>query len=141
MSEQFWQQSLPAINAGLNAISATLLLLGWLAIRSGRWRAHAAFMLAALCSSSLFLCGYLLRMAHTGAHRFAGPAWLKVPYLVILFSHMVLAVALLPLIGAALWQVYRQRFERHRRVARVAWPVWMYVSVTGVVVYAMLYRL
>lgn len=133
--------ALPGINACFNAASTCLLLAGYIAIRRRQVRAHLVCMLAALTSSALFLLGYLTRMALTGTHRF--PAWepWRSVYLVLLFSHMVLAVALLPMILRTLQHAARQRFDAHRRLARWTWPVWMYVSVTGVVVYWMLYHL
>ena len=132
---------LPGINACFNALSTALLTVGYVAIRRRKVRAHLVSMLAALLSSALFLVGYLTRMALTGTHRF--PAWepWRTVYLVLLFSHMVLAVVLLPLILRTLYLAAKQRFELHRRLARWTWPIWMYVSVTGVVVYFMLYHL
>lgn len=140
MSESFWTTSLPAVNACFNALSASLLLVGWLAIREKNVGLHLTAMLGALISSSLFLVGYLARMAVTGTHHFEGTPAMRVVYLTILFSHMILAVALLPLLAVVLWRAAHKQFALHKRIARVAWPVWMYVSVTGVVVYCMLYR-
>ncbi len=98
-------------------------------------------MLAALLASSAFLVGYLTRVSLGGTHRFAGSDGMRLFYLTLLFSHMVLAVAVLPLIFRALFLASRGRFAEHRRIARWAWPIWMYVSSTGVIVYFMLYRL
>lgn len=132
---------LPPVNAAMNAASGALLLLGWRAIRAGRRERHRAFMLSALGTSTLFLAGYLTRVALTGTHRFPGTGALRAAYLALLGSHTLLAAATLPLVSRALWLVWKGRFEAHRRVARLTLPVWLYVSVTGVLVYFVLYRL
>jgi putative membrane protein len=134
-------QVLPRVNAALNAASALLLLAGWRAIRAGRPEVHRAFMLSAFGSSALFLVGYLTRVALTGTHRFPGGGAVRAAYLAILGSHTLLAVAALPLVLRTLYLALRGRFEEHRKIARWTLPVWMYVSVTGVVVYVMLYHL
>jgi len=131
--------ALPSVNAALNATSATLLFLGWRAIRSGRRELHRALMLGACGSSVLFLTGYFTRIALTGTHRFPAGGALRVAYLVILASHTVLAALTLPLALRTLQLSLGARFEEHRRIARVTFPVWMYVSLTGVAVYVMLY--
>jgi uncharacterized membrane protein YozB (DUF420 family) len=133
--------ALPTINASLNALSAILLLAGWRAIRAGRRERHRALMLSALASSTLFLVGYLSRIALTGTHRFPGAGATRAAYLAVLGSHTLLAVAALPLVLATLYLALRRRFEAHRRLARWTFPVWLYVSATGVVVYLMLYHL
>lgn len=132
---------LPRVNASFNALSATLLLLGYIAIRRGQVTRHLRLMLSALLSSTLFLVGYLTRMALTGSHPFPGTGPVRRFYLVLLVSHMILAVVLLPLLARVLWLAYHRRFDRHKVWARLTWPIWMYVSVTGVVVYFMLYHL
>ncbi len=132
---------LPSVNAVLNATSATLLFLGWRAIRAGRVARHRALMLGACSSSVLFLAGYLTRIALTGTHRFPGGGPLRLAYLVILASHTVLAALTLPLALRTLQLSLGARFEEHRRLARFTLPVWMYVSLTGVIVYVMLYHL
>jgi uncharacterized membrane protein YozB (DUF420 family) len=136
----FLGQVLPKVNACFNGLSATLLLLGYIAIRQGHVVRHLRLMLAALLSSTLFLVGYLTRMALTGSHPFPGTGPVRTFYLVLLVSHMILAVVLLPLLARVLWLAYHRRFDRHRFWARITWPIWMYVSVTGVVVYYMLYH-
>jgi putative membrane protein len=136
-----WLIILPSCNAALNATSAVCLALAYGAIRCRRVHLHRNLMFAALTASTLFLVGYLTRMALTGTHRFPGGGMVKTCYLVLLFSHMVLAVVLLPLVLRALQLAMTGRFSAHRRIARWAWPIWMYVSVTGVVVYWMLYHL
>jgi len=132
---------LPTVNAALNAASAVLLLLGFAAIRRGRRDVHRAFMLAACTSSVLFLAGYLTRVALTGTHRFPGGGFLRAAYLAVLASHTLLAVLVLPLVLRTLFLSLRARFPEHRRIARWTFPIWMYVSVTGVAVYVMLYHL
>lgn len=136
-----WLVLLPRVNAVLNATSALCLGLGYVAIRRKRVGVHRALMLSALLASAIFLAGYLTRMWLTGTHRFPATGPLKTFYLLLLFSHMVLAVALLPLIFRTLFLALTARFAAHRRLARITWPIWMYVSVTGVVVYWMLYHL
>jgi putative membrane protein len=131
---------LPSVNAALNATSATLLLAGFLAIRRGARDLHRILMLSACGASVLFLAGYLTRIALTGTHRFPGEGALKTAYLAILLSHTVLAVLVLPLVLRTLFLASKARFADHRRIARATFPIWMYVSVTGVVVYALLYH-
>ncbi len=130
---------LPPVNAVMNATSAVLVFLGWRAIRAGNRTRHRALMLSALGVSALFLVGYLTRVALTGTHRFPGTGALRSAYLVLLGTHTVLAAAIVPLIGFAIYYAWKGRFEAHRRVARVTLPAWLYVSVTGVLVYFMLY--
>jgi putative membrane protein len=130
---------LPPVNAALNATSATLLFLGWRAIRSGERVRHRNLVLAALGTSALFLVGYLTRLALTGTHRFPVQGPLRTAYLLLLGSHTLLAAAIVPLVATTLWLAWKGRFEVHRRVARFTFPAWMYVSVTGVIVYVMLY--
>jgi putative membrane protein len=134
-------ETLPPVNAALNATSALLLVAGWRAIRAGDRRRHRALVLAALGASALFLVGYLTRVALTGTHRFPGGGALKTTYLLLLGSHTLLAAVALPLILRTLWLAWKERFAEHRRLARVTFPVWLYVSTTGVLVYLMLYQL
>jgi putative membrane protein len=134
-------EALPAVNATLNGSSAVLLLLGWNAVKKKNVALHRFSMQAAFVTSTIFLACYLTRVYLTGTHRFPGEGWLKTLYLVILFSHMVLAVLTVPLVLRTLFLARRSRFVEHRKIARVTFPVWMYVSVTGVVVYVMLYHL
>lgn len=134
-------RDLPALNAGLNATSAVLLTLGFFLIRSGRREAHKRAMLAALCCSSLFLVSYLVYHAHVGSVRFRGQGPVRTVYFAILISHTILAVTVVPLALVTLVRALQARFDRHRRIARITLPIWGYVSVTGVIVYWMLYRL
>jgi putative membrane protein len=128
------------VNAALNATSAALAVLGWRAIRDGQRERHRALMLAAFASSVLFLAGYLTRIALTGTHAFPGGGLLRAAYLAILASHTVLAAAAAPMVLRTLFLAVRERFPDHRRIARFTLPIWMYVSVTGVAVYVLLYH-
>ena len=132
---------LPALNACLNAASALLLATGYVLIRRGRRDAHKRVMLAALVSSALFLTSYLVYHAQVGSVRFRGQGLVRTLYFTILLTHTVLAVTIVPLVATTLVPALRGRFDRHRRLARITLPLWAYVSVTGVVIYWMLYRL
>lgn len=136
-----WVWGLPALNAGLNATCAVLLMIAWVFIRRGQVVAHAATMITALAVSALFLTSYLVYHYHVGSIPFRGVGPIRLTYLSILLSHTVLAIAAVPLIVLTLILAIRRRFVAHGRVARVTFPIWMYVSLTGVVVYAMLYHL
>ena len=137
-----WVRRLPAVNAGLNGTCAVLLALGWVLIRSGRWRGHATAMTAAVVVSALFLTFYLVYHYHVGSVPFRGRGAVRLVYFTILLSHTALATfGVVPLVGVTVWQALRRRFDRHARVARLTFPIWMYVSVTGVVIYLMLYQL
>jgi len=138
---------LPAVNATLNGLSAVFLTAGYAFIRRGRRVAHRNCMVAAFVTSALFLAcyltyhGYLGWVLHRGPTRFVNPpAWRPV-YLAILLSHTLLAVVIVPLVFVTLHRARKQRFEAHRRIARWTWPLWMYVSVTGVIIYLLLYRI
>jgi uncharacterized membrane protein YozB (DUF420 family) len=134
-------RDLPALNAVLNATSALLLLLGFALVRAGRRNAHRNAMLAALSCSTLFLASYLYYHFEVGSVRFARSGPVRGIYLTILASHTLLAAAIVPLVLVTLGRALRGRFAEHRRLARVTLPLWAYVSVTGVVIYWMLYRL
>ena len=134
-------RDLPALNAALNAMSAVLLGTGFILIRAGRREAHKRAMIAALVSSTLFLSSYLVYHAQVGSVRFRGQGPVRLLYFAILISHTLLAVTVVPLALVTLVRALQARFDRHRRIARIALPIWGYVSVTGVVVYWMLYRL
>src|SRR5438067_317566 len=131
----------PALNAALNGSSAVLLLAGRWFISRGRMAVHRAFMIAALVTSSLFLISYLYYHAHVGSVHFQGQGWARPVYFTILISHTILAALVVPMVIITLSRALRERFDRHRAIARWTFPVWMYVSVTGVVVYVMLYHL
>lgn len=132
---------LPALNAGLNALSGTLLGVGYAMIRRGRVRAHKAFMLAAVGVSTLFLVSYVIYHYHAGSTRFPGTGWIRTLYLSILVTHAVLAAAVIPLAAVTLVRAWREDFAAHRSIARWTLPIWFYVSVTGVIIYVMLYHL
>jgi len=131
----------PVLDAGLNGTSAILLFLGRGFIKRGRIAAHRAFMITALVSSSLFLTSYLYYHWHVGSVRFQGQGWSRPVYFSILISHTILAAAIVPMIIITLSRALRERFDRHRAIARWTYPLWMYVSVTGVIIYFMLYHL
>ena len=137
-----WETLHPAINAALNLTCFVFLVLGRIAIARGDTALHKRRMLSAFTASSVFLVSYLIRFATTGAHKYPGPgSWDKTLYLLTLFSHMALAVALVPLVIGALKYALGGNFEKHKRLVKFTWPIWMYVSVTGVLVYLMLYHL
>jgi len=131
----------PVIDAALNGTSAVLLLIGRSFIKHGRMAAHRAVMVTALISSSLFLASYLYYHAHVGSVHFQGQGWSRPVYFSILISHTILAAAIVPLVVITLSRALRERFDRHRKIARWTFPLWLYVSVTGVVIYLMLYHL
>lgn len=130
---------LPPLNAGLNATSAALLAAGYGFIRRRRIAAHRACMLLALLASVLFLISYLVYHARVGSVRYQGQGAARAVYLAILFTHTILAAAIVPLVAVTLFRALAGRFGRHAAIARVTLPIWLYVSVTGVVVYLMLY--
>lgn len=134
-------QDLPAINACLNSASTVLLLAGYVLIKRGRQAAHRNCMISALITSTLFLICYLVYHAHAGATSFRNPGWFRPIYLSILLTHTLLAAAVPPLVIVTVVPAARQRWDRHKRIARWTWPVWMYVSVTGVVIYLLLYQI
>jgi len=132
---------LPTLNAALNLISATLLTIGYIHIKKGRQHLHKGFMLSALVSSALFLISYLIYHYYVGSVPYARQDWTRPVYFAILIPHVVLAAVMVPFILVMVWRALRGDFIRHKRIARWVWPVWMFVSVSGVVVYLMLYRL
>ena len=129
---------LPAVNAGLNAPAAALLLAGWLAVRSGHRRLHRFLMVSALAASALFLMSYVAYHYAHGDTKFAGTGGVKVLYLAVLASHVLLSMAVVPLALTLVYLAAQRRLPTHRKVARVALPLWLYVSVTGVVIFALL---
>ena len=132
---------LPALNATLNAVSAVLLTAGYICIKRGNRALHKRCMLAALASSALFLTSYVIYHANAGSRPFPGQGTVRLVYFIILISHVLLAVTILPLALVTTARGLRSQFDRHKRIARWTFPLWLYVSVTGVVVYWMLYRL
>jgi putative membrane protein len=138
---------LPAVNASLNGLSAIFLTAGFIFIKRGNKIAHRNCMIAAFCTSVVFLgCyltyhSYLAVVLHRGPTRFLNPQWFRPIYLTILLTHTILAVVIVPMILITLNRARLQRFELHKKIARWTWPLWMYVSVTGVIVYLLLYRI
>lgn len=131
---------LPALNATLNATAAVLLAAGWLLIRRGRIAAHRACMLGAVVVSTAFLVSYVVYHSMAGSRPFTGQGWVRAVYFAILMSHIVLAAGMVPFVLTTLYRALGGDFARHARLARWTLPVWLYVSVTGVVVYWLLYR-
>jgi uncharacterized membrane protein YozB (DUF420 family) len=131
---------LPTVNACLNATSALLITAGYLCIRKRRIFAHRAFMSAAVATSTLFLACYLTYHYYHGSTSFTGEGWERPVYFTILITHTVLATAIVPMVIATLRRALSGQFHRHRKIARWTLPLWLYVSVTGVVVYWMLYH-
>src|SRR5579864_3921113 len=132
---------LPAVNATLNALSALLLVTGFVLIRNRRWKAHRAVMVTALACSTLFLTSYLTYHAHVGSVHFPGTGTARIVYFTILISHTLLAATVPILACITVVRAFRRRFSQHKKIARWALPIWLYVSVTGVVVYLMLYQM
>ncbi len=131
---------MPELNAALNLTSAILLILGYTLIRQRAITGHTLCMLGATATSTIFLVCYIYYHLHHGATRFPGRGWSRPVYFSILISHTILAIVQVPLIFLTLRHAFKNRFEAHRRLAKITWPIWVYVSVTGVVIYWMLYR-
>lgn len=132
---------LPAVNAALNSLSAILLVGGYLFIKSRNIKAHKACMLSAFGSSILFLASYLIYHYQVGSVPFKGQGGIRLVYFTILLTHTILATTVVPLALVTLFRAFKERFDAHRRIARWTFPIWLYVSVTGVIVYWMLYRM
>jgi uncharacterized membrane protein YozB (DUF420 family) len=131
---------IPLMNATLNGISGVLLLAGWLMIKSNRTRAHIVLMSCALVTSTVFLVGYVTNHVLNGIIYFKGQGLIRWFYMTLLTSHTILAVVTVPLVICTVIPALKARYDKHRRIARWTFPIWMYVSVTGVIVYMMLYR-
>jgi putative membrane protein len=131
----------PTLNAILNAVAACLLLVGFIMIKRGRHNTHKTFMLAALVASAAFLISYLIYHQQAGSVPYPYHDWTRPIYFAILIPHVILAAVMVPFIILAVVHAYRGRFDRHRRITRWLWWVWMFVSVSGVAIYLMLYRL
>lgn len=132
---------LPTVNAGLNALSGAFLLVGYVFIRRRQITAHRNAMLGAFASSTVFLISYLFYHWHAGSRPFTGQGAIRYVYFAILISHVILAAAILPMAITTLSRGLRGQYVEHKRIARWTFPTWMYVSVTGVIVYVMLYRM
>lgn len=135
-----WGDRLAALNATLNGTAAVLLFLGWRAVRAGKVARHRAFMGSAFLVSALFLVSYLTRFYLTGTHRYPGTGAMRTIYLSVLLTHTVLAAAVPFLAIRTIYLALKDRVAAHRKIARITLPVWMYVSVTGVLIYFMLYH-
>ena len=133
--------ALPHLNATLNFISAVLLTSGFLFIRSGNIHSHRKCMLAACVTSTLFLICYVTYHSFYGSTAFKGVGWIRPVYFAILLTHTILAVVIVPMVLITLFRALRERFDAHRRIARWTLPIWLYVSVTGVIVYLLLYQI
>jgi putative membrane protein len=140
MIVDFGVRDLPALNASLNAVSALLLAAAYHAIRRKEIERHRRLMLTAVATSAAFLVSYLVYHAQVGSVRFQGQGAVRPVYFTILVTHTILAVVIVPMILRTLFLAWKKRFPEHRRLARWTFPLWVYVSVTGVVIYVMLYR-
>ncbi|MGH7144638.1 MAG: DUF420 domain-containing protein [Planctomycetota bacterium] len=135
------RDDLPVLNAILNASAGVIVFTGWVLIKRGLRGPHKAAMLTGICVSTAFLVSYLI-YHFTGPYvSFAGPTWAKIAYLIMLFTHVVLAIVMVPMIAVTVVYAFRNQLDKHRRIARWTFGIWMYVSVTGVVVYVVLYML
>lgn len=132
---------LPALNATLNALSAVFILTGYVLIRRGERTLHKRFMLAAVATSAAFLASYVVYHANAGSRPFPGTGAVRAIYFAILITHVVLAAAIVPLVLTTVARGLRAQYDRHVRIARWTLPVWLYVSVTGVIIYLLLYQL
>ena len=132
---------LPAVNATLNALATVLLVSGWVLISQGKVEQHRRCMLAAFATSALFLASYLVYHFNVGSVAFTGQGPLRILYFTILISHIILAIVILPMALITLVRALRTQFDAHRRIARWTLPLWLYVSITGVIVYVMLYQM
>ena len=132
---------LPALNASLNAISTVLLVTGWVLIKRGDRRKHKACMISALVTSALFLTSYVIYHLNVGSVPFQKTGWIRTLYFAVLIPHVILAAAIVPMILVTVSRAWSRRFDKHRRIARWTLPLWLYVSITGVIVYLMLYQM
>jgi putative membrane protein len=132
---------LPLLNACLNGASAVLLSIGYAQIRKQRIIAHRNCMISAFITSTLFLISYLYYHAHVKTTHFVDPPWFRPIYLTLLLTHTILAAVIVPMVLITLSRALKQRFDRHKAIARWTWPIWMYVSITGVVIYLILYQI
>ncbi len=132
--------NLPAINAFFNFLSTLSLLFGYYSIRKKNTEMHKRFMLSALFFSSIFLTGYLFYHYHHGSTKFPNLGWIKTVYLTILIPHIILAAVMVPMIIMTFVYAFQEKWDKHKRLAKVTFPIWLYVSVTGVVIYFMIYQ-
>lgn len=132
---------LPTLNAILNGISFILLCIGYYYIRQRRWKAHRLTMILALISSTLFLVSYVIYHVQIGSQRYDGEGILRIIYFVILIPHVILAAGMVPLVLLTVYRAWKNPWDRHAKIAKITLPIWLYVSITGVIVYLMLYQL
>ena len=133
-------QDLPSLNASLNSIAAVLLLSGYIAIKNNKRDLHRNLMVSALGVSALFLTSYLIYHYHVPSKKFPDLGWIKTVYLIILIPHIILAAVMVPMILKTFWHAWKEDWESHKKIARITFPIWMYVSITGVIIYFMLYH-
>ncbi len=133
-------EALPHLNAVLNAVAACFLAAGYYFVRRREFDRHRTCMLSAAVISGIFLVSYVAHRLNAPIFEFRGHGWIRPVYYTLLISHVTLSVAIVPLVAMTLWRALKGRFEMHRRIARWAWPAWMYVSITGIIVYLMLYQ-
>lgn len=134
-------RDLPAVNASLNALATVLLIYGYTLIRAGKREQHKRVMLSAFGVSAIFLVCYLVYHFEVGSVPYQGQGWMRTVYFTILISHVILAATVPVLTILTLWRAFQERFDKHKRVAKITFPIWLYVSITGVLVYFMLYVL
>ena len=132
---------LPALNAALNATASVLLVTGWVLIHRGRRDAHKRCMLAALGVSAMFLTSYVIYHLNVGSVPFTGTGWIRTVYFLVLIPHVILAVAIVPLVAITTSRGLSGKFDKHKKIAKWTLPLWLYVSITGVIVYLMLYQI
>ena len=132
---------LPAVNATLNSISTILLITGWILIKRGERKRHEQCMLAAVATSALFLVSYVIYHSQVGSVPFKGTGWIRTVYFAVLIPHVILAAAIVPPVLITVSRGLSRKYDKHRRIARWTLPLWLYVSVTGVIVYLMLYQM
>ena len=132
---------LPALNATLNAISGVLLIIGYVFIRQKKWKAHRFCMISAVVMSALFLTSYVIYHAQVGSVPFKGTGWIRTVYFVVLIPHIILAAGMVPPVLITVSRGLSEKYDKHRKIARWTLPIWLYVSVTGVIVYLMLYKM
>lgn len=133
-------QDLPTLNATLNFIASILLLSGYIAIKKNQKIIHRNFMISTLIVSAAFLTSYLIYHYHVPSKKFPDIGFMKTVYLLILIPHIILAAVMVPMILKTFWHAYKQQWDKHKKIARITFPIWMYVSVTGVIIYFMLYH-
>ncbi len=131
---------LPLVNASLNATATFLLVGGIIAVKRGHAKLHSGLMIAAIVVSALFLTSYLIYHYHVPSKKFPDLGFIKTIYLLVLIPHIILAAVMVPMIVKTFWHAYKQDWDKHKKIARITFPIWMYVSVTGVIVYFMLYH-